>query len=350
MRAHTGPLKAEIQKILRQFIQSQARYPLDSVVFEYLSEYCVTGKLFRGSLFLSFFDSLSEKNEVPYSELLVIAAALEIYGSGILIQDDVMDQDLQRRGKQTVHVWLEEYAKSNGIREPRRWSEGSAICFADTLFFVAGRAMATLQLQEKTVLNLIAYSQRELALLGMAQAEDLRQAHAPSFPAQDEIIAMFLGKTGRYTARWPLALATLLAGGSEELLKKIEKIGEDIGVLYQMRDDYLGLYGDPQVTGKNATGDIFEGKKTLYAELFFATAPEDVRTRAHTIFGNKNASTSDCTWFISAIEHYGVKESIQKQLEKRLTVVLEELNSDELPSRARQLLRELTYYVIERNK
>ncbi len=347
---HQQSLKAEIQRILSVSSENVSQFPLDAAVFEYLHEYCVSGKLFRGCLFLSFFETVADKKVYAYSELLTIAAAIELYGSGILIQDDVMDQDERRRGKQTVHTWLAQYAQQHQIREPKRWGESIAICFSDVLFFIAGQLITTAQLPAKKKLQIASYSHKELTLLGLAQAEDIRQAQTPIFPSQEEILQMFLGKTGRYTARWPLAVAAVLADLSSFQLEKVEKIGEELGVLYQMRDDYLGLFGDPESTGKNVLSDIREGKKTLYAQLFFTSVPKDVQAKALIIFGNHAATDEDCAWFASAVQHYGVEQEVHKLIKAHTTTLVNAVHQSNLPQASQLLLKSLTKYVLTRNK
>ncbi len=327
-----------------------SHFPLDAAVFAYLREYCVSGKLFRGCLFLSFFETIAADKVYAYSELVTIAVAIELYGSGILIQDDVMDQDERRRGRQTVHTWLAQYAQQHQIREPKRWGESIAICFSDVLFFIAGQLINATQLPIQKRVQIASYSQKELALLGLAQAEDIRQAQIPTFPSQAEILQMFLGKTGRYTARWPLTVAALLADLSTSQLEKVETIGEELGVLYQMRDDYLGLFGDPESTGKNVLSDIREGKKTLYAQLFFTTVPKDVQAKAFTIFGNHAATEEDCAWFASAVEHYGVQQDVQELIETHTASLVNAIHESDLPPASQLLLESLTQYVLTRSK
>ncbi len=346
-----GPeLAARITAVLTDFSRINSRYPLDAEVFSYLSTYCVSGKLFRGSLFLAMCELLKKENEFTLDRLMPVAVALELYGSGILIQDDVMDQDGLRRGNKTVHTWLVEYAQKHSIRDAQRWGESVATCFADTLFFVAGECLTTAQLDQSHVQKLQTYSFRELALLGMAQAEDLRQAGAPGIPSHQEILDMFVGKTGRYTARWPLALAGLVSDVTPEIQHALEAVGESIGVVYQMRDDYLGLFGDAQVTGKNTTSDIREGKKTLYAATFFACARGEMKERAQRIFASKNASEQDCAWFKEALTTTGSSKEVDVLLEQYVAEILTQIDQLELPMAVKSLLKGIAMYSARRDK
>ncbi len=336
---------------LSSFTQKDTSFQLDKPVFEYLKKYCVSGKLVRGSVFLAFLDMLSVSEKTISSEArLTMAACIELFGSGVLIQDDIMDGDTKRRGLATVHTWLAEYGKTHAIVEPKKWGESVAICFTDTVFFYTSMRLSQLPVPPELLEKITTYSFRELALLGMAQAEDLRQAGSTEFPNQAEILRMFVGKTGRYTARWPLALALLVAGGSEEQLQQVEDIAEKIGVLYQIRDDFLGVFGDSSLTGKNTTSDIREGKKTLYAQYFFAHATTEKKEHARRIFGVSSASESECQWFVAELKQLGAEAAIEvitQHFVRDITLLIEHLD---VPEQARQFLLGFTTYAYTRTK
>lgn len=310
----------------------------------------MSGKLFRGSLFLATCELFAKEEEFALDAVLPVAVALELYGSGVLIQDDVMDQDRLRRGNKTVHTWLVEYATAHAIRDAQRWGESIATCFADTLFFIAGECLSNAELDKAIVQKLQQYSFRELALLGMAQAEDIRQAGTAGIPSNQEILAMFLGKTGRYTARWPLGLAGLVSQLNPEVQQALEAVGESIGVVYQMRDDHLGLFGDPQVTGKNTTSDIREGKKTLYAAAFFARAEGGIREQADRIFGSKDATEQDCTWFKEALTTTGVTQEIDALCEQYVATIILQIEQLGVPVSVKTLLKGIALYSARRDK
>jgi geranylgeranyl diphosphate synthase type I len=104
---------------------------------------------------------------------------------------------------------------------------------------------------------------------------------------------MYTHKTGRYSFSLPLLAGAAIADAPGELRGKLETFGESIGLLFQIRDDELGLFGDERELGKPVGSDVREGKKTLlFSSLIAAMGPEE-RRRLDGIFGNPHATAAD---------------------------------------------------------
>ncbi len=194
------------------------------------------------------------------------AASLELLHACALIHDDVMDGSATRRGRPAVHRQFADIHRSSG------WS-GSADTFgssaaillgdlclvwADQMFgasdlpAAAARAAAPVYAQMRVELMAGQYLDVLAAVLGNTSPAD----------ATDRALRVARYKTAKYTVERPLHLGGVLAGGSGDLLEAYSAYGLPLGEAFQLRDDVLGVYGDPAVTGKPAGDDLREGKRT----------------------------------------------------------------------------------------
>ncbi|OGG01608.1 hypothetical protein A2Z33_07505 [Candidatus Gottesmanbacteria bacterium RBG_16_52_11] len=237
-------------------------FPLDREAYDALVKLAVSGKILRGSILVIVADSLVGKplGEAP----LIAASALELLQTGILVQDDVMDADEKRRGQDALHKTFAGLAGEMPAGLRRRFGENAAVCIGDIAFFLSSDLLGSMPVDPVTLRRMIKLYSREMALLGAAQIEDLRITGISSAVTEAEILSMYTGKTARYSWILPLLAALELSGKGELLSPEFEEIGRSAGLVFQLVDDRIGLFGDTDRTGKSVGGDVREGKKTLY--------------------------------------------------------------------------------------
>lgn len=183
-------------------------------------------------------------------------AALELLHAFALIHDDVMDESVRRRGAPTVHV---EYAAIHRKRgwsgNPGRFGEGAAILVGDLAHVLANQLVVGLGERAGRVWNQLAIEVnvgQYLDVIGTARGSvDLPTARR---------ISRY--KSGKYTIERPLHLGAALAGHLDELGGSLSAYGEPLGEAFQLRDDLLGVFGDPSRMGKPVGEDLLEGKPT----------------------------------------------------------------------------------------
>ena len=183
-------------------------------------------------------------------------AALELLHAFALLHDDVMDGSSLRRGRPTVHVDFAARHGGSGWRgEARRFGEGVAILVGDLAFVYADLLMVGAPPEATAVFN-------ELRVeLNIGQALDLiGTAQARRDRPMARLIACY--KSGKYTIERPLHLGAALVGRLGDLAGPLSGYGLPLGEAFQMRDDILGTFGDPAVTGKPVGEDLREGKPT----------------------------------------------------------------------------------------
>ena len=195
------------------------------------------------------------------------AAALELIQACALIHDDIIDRSDTRRGQPSVHRSVEKLHAGRGwAGDPAHYGLSSALLIGDLALAWADDLFndAVQMLDQPRGALQVWRAMRTEVLAG--QLLDLRiTADVAADPQVAAADAMTVNryKTAAYTVERPLHLGAALAGGSESTVAALRRYGTAIGVAFQLRDDVLGIFGDPAVTGKPAGGDLIEGKKTV---------------------------------------------------------------------------------------
>ncbi|MFT4311340.1 MAG: polyprenyl synthetase family protein [Candidatus Woesearchaeota archaeon] len=223
-------------------------------VVKRLKEFSANGKMIRGSLFLRTYEILGGTQKVNS-----IAAALELTQSGILTHDDVMDKDSYRRGKKTIH---EQYSS---IVTDKHYGYSMAICFGDIAFFESFKLIPS-QLKE-------IYS-NQMIKCAYGQMQDVHFSRSNREITKDQIIEVYKNKTARYTFSLPMMMAAKLTNNNVELF---EKLGEKLGIIFQIIDDSIGIFGEKNEIGKTPGQDFKENKKTLHRYYLLNKNPELIK-------------------------------------------------------------------------
>jgi geranylgeranyl diphosphate synthase type I len=185
-------------------------------------------------------------------------AAFELMHAFALFHDDVMDDADTRRGQSTTHaVAAAQHAAQGWAGESRRYGEGVAILVGDLAFVYADLLLEGAPIEVWRIWN-------ELRIeLNMGQFLDIAgSVREVRDVASAERICRY--KSGKYTIERPLQLGAVLAAPdrSAELLEPLSAYGLPLGDAFQMRDDVMGAFGQPESTGKPVGGDLREGKPT----------------------------------------------------------------------------------------
>jgi geranylgeranyl diphosphate synthase type I len=185
-------------------------------------------------------------------------AAFELMHAFALFHDDVMDDATSRRGNSTTHtVFAQYHREGEWAGEARRFGEGVAILVGDLAFVYGDMMMSGAGPEAWAIWNELRIELnvgQVLDILGSVRNE--RSRH------KAEQICRY--KSGKYTIERPLHLGAVLAAPERaaELLPALSAYGLPLGDAFQMRDDVMGAFGDPDVTGKPVGGDLREGKPT----------------------------------------------------------------------------------------
>ena len=212
------------------------------------------GKRIRPTLMLLAYNLYKENPE----DILMNACALETYHNYTLLHDDLMDNADMRRGHLTVH---------------KKWNDNTAILSGDSMLVLAFQRMMQCDAKHlKDILDLFTVTALEI---GEGQQYDM-EFETRNDVKEEEYIEMIRLKTSVLLA-CALKIGAILADASAEDADNLYKFGEQIGLAFQLQDDYLDVYGDPAVFGKAIGGDILCNKKTFMLINAFARATDAQR-------------------------------------------------------------------------
>ncbi|MGV3113864.1 polyprenyl synthetase family protein [Corynebacterium freneyi] len=199
--------------------------------------------------------------------------ALEFIQACALIHDDIIDASDTRRGNPTVHKIFEARHRDNGWRgDAVHYGHSVAIlagdialAWADDMFHGSGLTDAARNRAREP------WWRMRTEVLGGQLLDITAEASGDSRVGVAEKVNRY--KTAAYTIERPLHIGAAIAGAGDDIVDAYRGFGTDIGIAFQLRDDQLGVFGDPEVTGKPAGDDLREGKRTVLV----ATALERLR-------------------------------------------------------------------------
>lgn len=249
-----------------------------------------SGKLVRGFLIaLGYY--MTGKDNIEYSYDLSLA--YEVLQTSVLIHDDIIDEDNLRRGKETIHYANYKKYKMFNEKDAKKVSESIGICVGDYGFYEANKLIINSYHDNPNFAKILDYYNDIVLKTIEGELTDVVTSFDGKYnirntKIEDNIMLVYKLKTAYYTITGPLSLGLLLGGTSSDKLKEIEKIGENIGIAFQIQDDILGIYND---LGKNSGSDIREYKQTL---LFSKTIEnEKYKKELLKYYGKENVTSED---------------------------------------------------------
>nr|WP_229075487.1 polyprenyl synthetase family protein [Actinoplanes sp. DH11] len=221
----------------------------------------------------------------PIEGVLPALGALELMHTFALVHDDLMDESATRRGRPTAHRI---FATQHG----EHFGGSAAILVGDLCLVWADQLLARTRLPAPALLEVRSRYDRMRVEAIAGQYLDVLGESDPSSWSVERALVVARHKTASYTIQWPLAFGAALAGGDRRLDEAYQVYGTTVGEAFQLRDDLLGVYGDPAVTGKPAADDLRTGKPTallMMARRMFTDAQHaafargDIEQRAQVI-------------------------------------------------------------------
>lgn len=195
-------------------------------------------------------------------QMLTVGAALEFVQACALIHDDIIDRSDTRRGHPTVHREFETlHRDSRWLGSAESYGEGVAILLGDLALAWADDLVVGAGFEPEVLAAITgAWSGMRTEVLAGQYLDITAEASGDESPAAAHRVMRF--KTAAYTVERPLQLGAAIGGADADLIEALRSFGTDVGVAFQLRDDILGVFGDPDVTGKPAGDDILAGKRT----------------------------------------------------------------------------------------
>ncbi len=299
--------KEEIEKFITAFLLVKEKEfsnasLLTKEACKKLLDFSTSGKLIRGSLVLFIYENETKKIT---QEAIATAAALELIHSSFLIHDDIMDQDRKRRGKDTIYEQYIQNGIQNNFLDIKQYGQSLGICVGDLGYFLGFELLS--QYASASVIN---FCSKEFSKVTLAQMQDVYNGYTNKELSGEIILNVYKFKTGRYTFSVPFVVGCLLANKNKSI-RQLETIGEDLGILFQLKDDELGILGSEDVIGKSTGGDIKENKKTIIRKKLYEKINSEEKKNIKNIFGNKDASDKDIEFVLDLIKKYNIINDIE---------------------------------------
>ena len=290
-------------------------------------ELSLGGKRIRPVLMLMAYNLYQDNVDAILSQ----AAGLETYHNHTLLHDDVMDKADMRRNKPTVH---------------NVWNENTAILSGDAMLILAYRLMADCP-KDKLADVLRVFTETTMEICEGQQWD--MEFETRMDVKVEEYIEMIRLKTSVLLAA-ALKIGAMLGGASDEDAQKLYDFGVKIGLAFQLQDDWLDVYGDPKVFGKNIGGDILCNKKTYMLITALEEADEEQRAVLESWLAAHDYVPAEKIAAVTALyNEIGVGKRCQEKAEALNAEGFGILDSINLPEERKAVLREYACSMLNRN-
>jgi geranylgeranyl diphosphate synthase type I len=290
----------------------------------------------------------------PTKEDIRAFTSLELLQACALIHDDLMDKSDTRRGKPAIHRHFENLHQSqamNGLSQ--QFGEAAAVLLGDLALVWSDHMLHTSGVSSEALLSALSVHDEMRIELMAGQYLDVREAgeHDPSV---DRSLRIARYKSGKYTIERPLHLGVALAEREstkrKTLMSVLSMYGLPLGEAFQLRDDLLGIFGDPLETGKPAGDDIREGKRTVLMAMTFERINETAKKKLTSLLGNESLGDADIESARTIIRESGAVKTVEDLIDGLLSSALTAASSAEISSHATDVLTLLATSATKRSK
>jgi geranylgeranyl diphosphate synthase, type I len=342
-----SPDLASFDRFARDLLSGGKRF---RALFCYWGWQSVTGR--SGS-----FDPLSEGSRQTANEAIVTAAAaLEVFHAAALVHDDIMDRSDTRRGRPAAHRRFESVHEESGWTGDReQFGTNSALLLGDLLLSLSDsvfdEALALLDPVRARVVRQEFHQMRLDVTAG--QYLDIHEETAwPTVDEAEQLVRaqrVIVFKSAKYSIEAPLVIGALIAGASTSQLEGLRAFGLPLGVAYQLRDDLLGVFGDPEVTGKPAGDDLREGKRTVLIASARKALPVGAKQLLDELLGDPDLDDEQVRMLRATLTESGAVAAVERSIERHVARAKAALEAAPLTPSAREQLASLADTVSRRS-
>ncbi|ROQ40844.1 geranylgeranyl diphosphate synthase type I [Frondihabitans sp. PhB188] len=304
------------------------------------------------------FDPLSRgSGREALASVMTASAGLEFFHAAALVHDDIMDNSDTRRGQPAAHRRFEGLHRDESwLGDGEAFGRNAALLFGDLLLSwsdeLVSEAFDSLESRAAALAARREFNRMRTEVT-VGQYLDILEESAWG-SVDDELLLsraqrVIVYKSAKYSVEAPLRIGAAMAGAETPVLDALSAFGLPLGIAYQLRDDLLGVFGDPQVTGKPAGDDLREGKRTVLIATARATLPANAVRLLDELLGDPELDDDQVQMLQATIRESGavdaIEESIAEQVEKAQRAII----SAPLSGSARQQLSQLAETVTARS-
>ena len=346
--------RTRVQMALDAFLDEQAERlaPLGADAARLLTEARASvsgGKRFRAAFcYWGYHAVAGTSYDGTADDALVRAcASLELLHASALVHDDYMDASDTRRGRPATHrSFAAEHSADRWRGDPEQYGASAAILLGDLLLSWSDELLRRCGLPMERVVAALDVFDRCRSEVITGQFLDV-SVQARGVADVDAAMTVLRYKSAKYSVERPLHIGATLAGGNAEQLARLSAFGLPLGEAFQLRDDLLGVFGDPSTTGKPAGGDLVEGKRTVLVALALDAAPAADAARLDAALGT-SLSQPDVAELLRIIDSSGAREQVEQVIGELASTATGALPEADLDSRARDVLLELATAATDR--
>lgn len=302
------------------------------------------------------------EQEVNDSEQAIagIAASLEMFHAAALVHDDLLDQSDTRRGAPAIHKRFESLHKEKQwAGAPERFGIAGSVLVGDLMLGwsseIFGNALLHSPNREIESACRDEFSLMRVEVMAGQYLDVLEENAATTRPVKEGVgraEKVILYKTAKYSIEAPLRIGAAFAGADQSTLNVFTQFGIPLGIAFQLRDDILGVFGDPSVTGKPAGDDLREGKRTVLVALTREALTEQSPSMADSfeeLLTSRELDAQQIAFMQKLIQGSGALEKTERMITELADRSLESLESSSLEQTAKSALKSLALKVINRD-
>jgi len=342
-------LRTRVHKVLEEFLDRQvstleAVSPDCSPMAEYVADLLRGGKRLRPAF---CYWGWRGAGGADCDEVVLAASAMELFQAAALVHDDVMDDSDTRRSMPSVHRRFAALHRAAGwTGDEQRFGVAGAVLagdlclvWSDELFTASGLpARGDAGRRGRAVFDRMRTELMSGQYLDMLEQAVAARRGSGAVERAREVIRY---KSAKYTVEQPLTIGAALAGAEEATLAGYAGYGLPLGEAFQLRDDLLGVFGDPEQTGKPAGDDLREGKRTVLVALALERATPAEAAQLHRLLGDPGLDAAGVATLRRILTRTGAADAVERliaELASTARTALAALGEDRLDPTARAVL------------
>ena len=335
-------IRPRVQKCIDEFIAEQRPIltkvsPSLNELANFTQEFLSGGKRLRAAFcYWGYIGAGGEDSQ----EIICAATSLEFLQACALIHDDVMDASDTRRGKPSIHKRFEKMHKENKwLGETKQFGMGGAILLGDLVLSWADELLLKSGLDAQDLLRgKKIYDLMRTELMAGQYLDIFEQSRGGG--SLENAFNVIRYKSAKYTIERPLHLGCALATDDKDLMQTFSNYGLPLGEAFQLRDDVLGVFGDPEETGKPAGDDLREGKRTVLIEMTYQKANHTQKQKLDQLFG-KDVNSDEVEIMREIVTETTALAEVEKMIKIRLDQSNQAISMANITNSSKEALSEL---------
>lgn len=310
----------------REFLEDKRRHveqidPNSAAVVDSLLALTAGGKKLRPLLAWLGYRAAAGDQETStgqQQEIIELGTALELFQAAALVHDDVIDRSDTRRGQPSTHRWFtQRHRDASFAGSAEHFGISGAILAGDLALAWANEAFTRAETLAETSGTARGIFERMHTEVITGQYLDvLAEVDIATDPQTMRSRArnVLIYKAAKYSVEYPLILGAALGGGSEDLLAALSEIGLPLGEAFQLQDDLLGVFGDPELTGKPVGDDLREGKRTELVAYGLTHAPAAEADELEQMLGTAELTQQEVSRAQEILRSCGAAQQVEAEI------------------------------------